>query len=58
MSRGGIPSSPLARIIDEDIPIDPALLDDGPSALQDDLDAEGEVDDGVGYYVPVSSLRG
>jgi hypothetical protein len=41
------PSSPLARIQDDtDIEIDPALL-------EEDADAEGEVDDGVGYYVPV-----
>lgn len=42
---------------DDDFPIDPALLDDEPGdALQDDIDAEGEVDDGVGYYFPVSRV--
>jgi hypothetical protein len=38
----------------EDFAIDPALLDEQDGALQDDIDAEGEVDDGVGYYFPVS----
>lgn len=52
LSRGDVSSSPLARIIDGDIPIDPALLAEN-AELQDDLDAEGEVDDGVGYYMPV-----
>jgi hypothetical protein len=38
---------------DADIQIDPALLSQDGGELQDDLDAEGEVDDGVGYYMPV-----
>lgn len=38
---------------DVEIPIDPALLVE-EATLQDDIDAEGEVDDGVGYYLPVS----
>jgi len=46
----------LARIIDSDIPIDPALLGEEDGDLQDDLDAEGEVDDGVGYYMPVRTV--
>lgn len=40
-------------LIDDDIPIDPALLEEDVN-LQEDMDAEGEVDDGVGYYLPVS----
>ncbi|BEJ17415.1 hypothetical protein CspHIS471_0608160 [Cutaneotrichosporon sp. HIS471] len=36
----------------DDFALDPALLDDQDRALQDDIDAEGEVDDGVGYYYP------
>lgn len=50
-TKGGPPASPLAGRGD-DIPIDPALLEED-ATLQDDLDAEGEVDDGVGYYIPV-----
>lgn len=49
--RNAPPSSPLAHA-GGDILIDPALLAED-EALQDDLDAEGEVDDGVGYYLPV-----
>lgn len=49
--RNAPPSSPLAHA-GGDILIDPALLAE-EEALQDDLDAEGEVDDGVGYYLPV-----
>ncbi|GMK57631.1 hypothetical protein CspeluHIS016_0404650 [Cutaneotrichosporon spelunceum] len=36
----------------DDFAIDPALLDDQDRTLLDDIDAEGEVDDGVGYYFP------
>lgn len=40
-------------LVEDEIPIDPALLEEEMN-LQEDMDAEGEVDDGVGYYMPVS----
>lgn len=53
-SKAGAPMSPLGQR-GPDIPIDPSLLVED-DALQDDIDAEGEVDDGVGYYLPVSCV--
>lgn len=40
-------------MVQDDIQIDPALLAE-EAQHQEDVDAEGEVDDGVGYYLPVS----
>lgn len=55
-SRSNILPSSLPSptpMVQDDIQIDPALLAE-EAQHQEDVDAEGEVDDGVGYYLPVS----